>query len=198
MRPQSEYSTFGNFNPSGAGGIEDKFDEIREKGHNVAPSISSNLAMNLAGYGSGSADNAAASSSAVPPSELLSASNGPAAAGPQLHERPKYVFGQEPSGDPGSIDDPAQYSAHPSGYDQEAYGYPSGSEYQDAERAYQQAAGGYYDQNGYYYPAAGAATGAADANAYAAGVGQYYDYSQYPQQQQHQQQGQAQGGYGAM
>jgi len=187
MRPQSEYSTFGNFAPPAT---QDKFDDIREKAHNVAPSISSNLAMNLAGYGSGS-DNPSA---AVPPSELLAASDAPTALGaPQLHERPKYVFGQEPSGDPASIDDATQYSAHPSAYDQDAYAYPSGSEYQDAERAYQQAAGGYYDQNGYYYPAAAGA--GADANAYAAGVGQYYDYSQYPQQQQ---QAQGQPGYGPM
>lgn len=213
MRPQSEYSTFGTFGPPGAsatGPAEEKFDDINEKGHNVAPSISSSFAMNIAGYGSGPAapDMGAGPSGAVPPSEALAASNGGPTAvdAPQLHERPKYVFGQNPQ-DGGDLDNNTSmedeatrgpYSTQPvaqSAYDQQAYGYAGGNEYQDAERAYQQAAGGYYDQNGYYYPA----SGEVDANAYAAGAGQYYDYSQYPQQQQPQpQQAQGQGAYSAM
>jgi hypothetical protein len=190
MRPQSEFSTFGTFGPPGASGAdpsEEKFDEIREKGHNIAPSISSSMAINIAGYGTA----AGPGPTAVPPSEAFAASNdGPTAVGgPQLHERPKYVFGQAPDdGHPGNNDDDAThgaYSSHPvqqTAYDQEAYAYAGGSGYQDAERAYQAAAGaaasaGYYDQNGYYYSNGG------DPNAYAAGVGQYYDYSQHAQYQ---------------
>lgn len=159
--------------------------------------------MNLAGYGAAPAEG----SSAIPPSEALAASNNnaPTAVGsPQLHERPKYVFGQPTDGHP-DTDNPTDdnvngaYSAHPvaqTAYDQEAYGYAGSNGYQDAERAYQMAASsggtaGYYDQNGYYYANSG------DANAYAAGVGQYYDYSQ---QGQYQQQAHPQGhnAYGGM
>lgn len=185
MRPQSEFSTFGTFGPSATGPEEEKLDDIREKGHNVAPSISSSIAMNLAGYG---ANGTTPSAPVASPSEALAASNAPTAVGaPQLHERPKYVFGQ---GDPDAgngqpVDGDGAYGSQP--YDQNAYGYPGGSGYQDAERAYQTAAaaggpegaaaaGGYYDQHGYYY------SNSNDPNAYAAGVGQYYDYSQQQQQ----------------
>ena len=195
MRPQSEFSTFGNFGPAdSATSPEDKLDDVTEKRHNVAPSISSSIAMNLAGYGA--SGGAAPSDPVASPSEALAASNAPTAIGaPHLHERPKYVFGQSRDGDQPDVgenhpmDTQGAYNSHLASYDQNAYGYAGGSGYQDAERAYQAtgveaAAGGYYDQNGYYYSNSG------DPNAYAAGVGQYYDYSQQQQHAQYQHHGQ--------
>lgn len=204
MRPQSEYSTFGTFGPppSGAAGThmamqEEKFVDA-EKGHNVAPSISSTMAMNIAGYSA-----ASGAASRLPPSEAV-LDEGPMAIGaPHLHERPKYVFGQNPEGgeteggpggdagehqqgDPSSAAYDERY-AQPHYEDSYAYSNPG---YQDAERAYQATAsasaagpgaGGYYDQNGYYYPAGGHG---GDPRA-------YVDYSQGQGQDQgyHQQQG---------
>jgi len=118
---------------------------------------------------------------AVPPSEALATAT--AAAGSHLHERPKYVFGQAPSGTDRVYDGQ-------SGYDDGAYAHAnatpvaiassSGADayaYQDATRGgYQVAASD--DQTGqtpqgYYY-----------TTAYAANAGQYYDYPQYDHQQQ--------------
>ena len=144
-----------------------------------------------------------ATGGAVPPSEALAAS---AAAGSQLHERPKYVFGQSHAGDVAETAAGGEEGAYSeqylqTGYDYEAYAHANtpGAEaygYQDATRGGYQT-GAYGDQTGqahqqeYYYATAGGAT------AYAAGAGQYYDYSQYAHQQQ-QGQGQGAGVYGGM
>jgi len=125
---------------------------------------------------------------AAPPSEVLATAT--AAAGSQLHERPKYVFGQAPAGSDAAGADRV-YNGQ-TGYDDGAYAHAYATPvatayasspgadayaYQDATRGgYQVAASD--DQTGqtpqgYYY-----------TTAYAANAGQYYDYPQYDHQQQ--------------
>ena len=165
--------------------------------HNVAPSISSTAADNMAGYGS------AASTEATPPSMALANANAAAAAAATLQERPKYVYGQNPANDAsttgsrdqddsGSVAHGGAYSSEPqmqTSYNAEAYGSyaqyaDAGADvvggtgvavggYQDAQREYLGQQG--YDQNQQAYY---------DQNAYAAGYNNqaqqgYYDQSGY-------------------
>ncbi len=152
--------------------------------------------MNLAGYGS-------AVAGAPPPPTAADTAAAAAAASQQLHERPKYVFGQSVEhGHPQQQEDDTTrgvYSESPqvqSAYDAEAG-------YQDAQREYQMQAGdtGAYAYSGpgaggYYAPDQTQTQTQTDMGGYyaeyAAGVGQYYDYSQYDQQPQAQPQYQAQ------
>lgn len=154
--------------------------------------------MNLTGYGS-----AGPGGPPQPAAEAAAPSSAAAAASQQLHERPKYVFGQsvEPEQQGGVYVESSQVQ---NGYDANAYTaqQASASGYQDAQREYQ--GGGAYAFGGYY----GAEQTQADAGGYyAPGAGQYYDYpqpqgaydhhGQYQAQSQHQPQP-SQEAYGGM
>jgi len=184
MAARNHNSDFGTFNrsvekPAAA--------DMSEKGHNVAPSVSSAAGAGMAGFGS------AAAAATVPVAK--NENNAPIATAPAvpLQERPKYVYGQEPvsSKTGGATDDDTTHGAYSTepqmqaSYNAEAYGNYAHAAYQDAEREYQgqtgYAHGGYdqqYDQQQY-------AQGQYDQQAYAHGG---YDNQQqyaYPQNDQY-------------
>lgn len=181
---------------------------MQTSGHNVAPSISSMAAGNMAGFGSAAASE---STEATPPSQALANANAAAAAAATLQERPKYVYGQNPDVDNSAQHDDAAntaaYATDAQGNYTDAYGgsyaqyaqYGDASAtavgaagYQDAQREYQGQQGydanqaAYYDQSGYAVGAYDQQTQQAyyDQQAYATDYNQaqaQYDYSQQQQ-----------------
>ncbi|CAA7265158.1 unnamed protein product [Cyclocybe aegerita] len=200
-------SDFGTFRRSAF--VSDKSgantpDMAEHPGHNVAPSISSAVGTNMAGYG------ATGMTTATPPSQALAAANNNTSATSPLQERPKYVYGQDPtpatSGNNAAIEDDLSdhahgvYSTQPqvqAAYNPEAYG--SYAKYEDGTAT--GTAQAYYDQSAYaqggYDPQTYIAQGGYAQQAYAAGYDQTgyatgYAQGGYEQQGQQQQTGYAQ------